>query len=93
MRALLLFSVCNYACASTEGAQLTFSDLLSKIYAMSNGDKDIEFDDRFANIEDLTAVNEWVSTSLVRCIAHNDVDLHAKLRETLLLSYQQNLGP
>ena len=56
-RARLLFSMFNYACASTEGAQLKFSYLVSKMYVKSNGDKDVAFDEQFSNLEDLTAAN------------------------------------
>ena len=45
VRARLLFSVCNHAHTSTEGAQLMFSDLLRKIHVKSNGGNDMVFDE------------------------------------------------
>ena len=41
------------------------------------------FDGQFANTKDLTAVNEWALTYVVRDVAHNDVDIHAKLRRDI----------
>ena len=56
---------------------------MSKMCVKSNGDKDVLFDDQFANIVDLTSGNKWILTSLARNIAHDDVYLHSKLRRDI----------
>ena len=45
-----------------------------------------------ANVEDLTAVNEWALTSIVSCIAHDDADLHAKLIRDIMSLTLANAG-
>ena len=57
IRARSLFNVHGYAWASTEGAHLMFIDMLNKIHVKSNREKEMVFDEQFANVEDLTAVN------------------------------------
>ena len=73
----------NHACASIEGAQLKFSDLMSKMHVKSNGDKDVAFDDQFSNLEDLTAKNEWVLNSLARKISCDDACLYSNVRREI----------
>ena len=44
-RARSLLSVFNHACASVDGVQLMFSDLMRKMDDMSDGDKHVVFDE------------------------------------------------
>ena len=50
------------------------------------------FNGGFANVEDLTAANEWALTSIVSCIAHDDADLHAKLIRDIMSLTLANAG-
>ena len=57
-----------------------FRELMQKINDMSDADKDVSFDEKIDDVEDLSAVNEWVFMSLARCVADDDVELYVKLR-------------
>ena len=61
-----------------------FGELMRKIDDMSDGDMEVTFDEQFADIEELFAVNEWVLMSLTRHIEIDDVELHVKLRLDIL---------
>ena len=83
VRARLLFSVFNHACVSADGAHHMFGELMRKIDDMSDGDKDVSFDDQFSDVECLSTVNEWVLISLARHAANDDAELHVKLRRDI----------
>ena len=82
-RALLLFSLRNYACASKEGQELTFRKLMSKMNEESQEITHVTCDHELADPEALVQVNEWVLTSIASLIAHDNVDLHATLRRDI----------
>ena len=82
-RALLICSLCDYACASKEGQEHTFRQLVCKIDEESKGGKEITYDNEFSDSEVLVQVNVWVLTSLASHIAHDDVEFHAVLRRDL----------
>ena len=73
--ALLLFSLFNYACASKEGQELTFRQLMNKMNENPQGIKHVKHDNELAESEALVQVNEWFLTSIASFIAHDDVDL------------------
>ena len=78
-RALVLFSLCNYAHASKECQELTFRILLSKMNEESQGIMHVKHNDELAGPEVLVQVNEWVLTSIPSLIAHDNVDVYATL--------------
>lgn len=75
-----MISMHDYAHASTEGTQLKFREIMSRIDVKSNGDKEVVYNEELANLEDLTATNERVLTSMTKHVAGEDEDLHATLR-------------
>ena len=70
-RTLLIYSFCNHVHASNKGQELTFRKLMFKLHEASMGDKLKNFDNEFAEKEVLVQVNEWVATSVIRCIARD----------------------
>ena len=59
IRSRLLFSVFNHACDSADGAQHMFGELLRKMDNVSEGDKNVAFDEQFADVENISVINEW----------------------------------
>ena len=53
------------------------------MFVKLNGDNNVVFDEQFFNVEDIAAVNEWALTFVSMRVAHNDVDLHAKMRREI----------
>ena len=82
-RARLSHSLYNRVGTSKEGQEFTFRQLMRKTQEESKSDKEITFDNQFADSEVLVQVNEWVLNSLARHLACHNVDFHAMLRHNL----------
>ena len=50
-----------------------------KLEDVPGGDRKVTYDKQLANLEELSAVNEWVEISLARHVSYDDVELHAKM--------------
>ena len=57
IKARLLFSVFNHSHISSDVAQHMFGELVRKTHAMSDGDMEVTFDEKLANVEELSTVN------------------------------------
>ena len=90
--ARLLFSVFNHTCIYADGAHQIFRELVRKIDYTSDGDKEVTFDEQFADVEDLSVVNKCVLISLARCVSNDDVELHPKLRQDISALAQWKAG-